>query len=78
MCAAAALLALSSFAVENRPNVVVILCDDLVYGDVQCLNPFPISTRPAGERPRACEAVTEGNGNAWKRVESRAYPTILG
>ena len=26
-------------ASENRPNVVYILCDDLGYGDVSCLNP---------------------------------------
>ncbi len=29
----------SSFAAEQRTNIVYILCDDLGYGDVQCLNP---------------------------------------
>jgi arylsulfatase A-like enzyme len=31
--------ALSAFAANAKPNIVYVLCDDLGYGDVKCLNP---------------------------------------
>lgn len=29
----------SSFAAQQRPNIIFLICDDLGYGDVHCLNP---------------------------------------
>jgi arylsulfatase A len=33
------LILVSSFAAEPRPNIVVILCDNLGNGDIACFNP---------------------------------------
>ena len=32
-------MTLSTYAAESHPNIVLIMCDDLGYGEVQCLNP---------------------------------------
>lgn len=42
---------------ENRPNIVVILADDLGYGDVQCLNSAGKITTPHMDR-LAAEGMT--------------------
>jgi len=33
------LISLTAFAADPKPNIVYVLCDDLGYGDVKCLNP---------------------------------------
>ncbi len=39
LCLCVCLLALITTAAEKKPNIVYIICDDLGYGDIQCLAP---------------------------------------
>jgi arylsulfatase A len=49
--------ATSQFSAPKKPNIIVILCDDLGYGDVQCLNPHGKIATPHMDR-LAREGVT--------------------
>lgn len=51
-----AVLSLSTSAIAERPNIVFVLCDDLGYGDVQCLNP----DRGKIPTPNVDKLATEG------------------
>lgn len=46
----------SATASSDKPNIVLILCDDLGYGDVQCLNP----KRGKIKTPSVDKLATEG------------------
>src|SRR5688572_22621131 len=39
-----------AFAFSAKPNIIFILCDDLGYGDVACLNPQGKIATPAMDR----------------------------
>ncbi|SMP43607.1 Arylsulfatase A [Neorhodopirellula lusitana] len=51
-----AVLSLAVSANAERPNIVIVLCDDLGYGDVQCLNP----TRGKIKTPSVDKLAAEG------------------
>ncbi|MGJ8640515.1 MAG: hypothetical protein ACSHYA_14095 [Opitutaceae bacterium] len=58
-------LAIAANLVAAKPNIVFVLCDDLGYGDVQCLNPengkipTPAVDRLASEGSQ-CTALRHG------------------
>ncbi len=56
----------SACAAQQKPNIVYIICDDLGYGDVQCLNPIEgkISTPCADQLARQGMVFTDAHSGA--------------
>jgi arylsulfatase A len=45
-------LATAASTAADKPNIIFILCDDLGYGDVKCLNPEGKIATPNMDRTR--------------------------
>lgn len=60
-------LVLTHAAAADRPNIIFILCDDLGYGDVKCLNPEGKIATPSFDR-LAAEGMTFTDAHSGSSV----------
>jgi arylsulfatase A-like enzyme len=73
----AAIAAVSSFAQVKQPNVVIILADDLGYGDISCNGPNRISTPNIDKLAQTGLNFSDGHCTAATSTPSR-YSLITG
>jgi len=63
-----ALLVAQSLSAAEKPNIVFIMCDDLGYGDVQCLNPEHGKIPTPGADRLAAEGMTFTDAHSGSSV----------
>ena len=69
------LLTLQPSHTAERPNIVFIMCDDLGYGDVQCLNPENGNIKTPCLDKIASQGMTfidEHSGLPFRRLPARS------
>jgi len=78
LCAAIALNSLAALGADAKPNILYILCDDLGYGDVKCLNPEGKIATPAIDKLAAAGmAFTDAHSSSAVCTPTR-YSILTG